>query len=350
MSNQLIFFIMGICAVLLIALIAGYVIITKRANKSEYKKIQRLQQGTKEKKFSSEVLFQKLYITYIRIPFIKRYILKVRRKLEIIHIDDEYVTRRDSAKILSRALLILIPLALITIIITHTNTLLMVILLIFELFMVDTLIDGSVDKIDDKILKEQLEFFSEIRHAYHEFNMVEEAIYQVSQDDERTVSIQGEKIYEILISDDPEMELEKYYDVAPNSFLKEFAGISYLTKEFGDRKVDGASLYLKNVNNITQEMQLEILKRDKLNYVFQSLAFISIVPVLALEPLKNWAVGNFNFTESWYNGKVGMVVQILIMIITFVSYLLVRKLKDNGSTNMNTKNTENPWQQKIYSK
>ena len=81
------------------------------------------------------------------------------------------------------------------------------------------------------------------------------------------------KIYEILISDDPEMELEKYYDIAPNNFLKEFAGVSYLTKEFGDRKVDGASLYLKNVNNITQEMQLEILKRDKLNYVFQK--FIS---------------------------------------------------------------------------
>ena len=350
MSNQVLFIIMGISAVLLIGLIAGYIIISKKSHGSEYKKIQKLQQGTKEKKFSAEVLFQRLYITYIRIPFIKRYILKIRRRLEIINIDDEYTTRRDSAKILTRALLVFFPLATITIIITHTNTLLMIILLLFELFMIDTLIDGSVDKIDNKILKEQLEFFAEIRHAYHEFNMVEEAIYQISQDDERTVSAQGEKIYEILISDDPEMELEKYYDVAPNSFLKEFAGVSYLTKEFGDRKVDGASLYLKNVNNITQEMQLEILKRDKLNYVFQSLAIISIAPVLLLEPLKSWAVDSFNFTESWYSGKPGLIVQILILIITFVSYILVRKLKDNGSTNINTKNTENPWQQKLYSK
>ena len=216
--------------------------------------------------------------------------------------------------------------------------------------MIDTLIDGSVDKKNDKLLKEQIDFFSEIRHAYHEFNMVEEAIYQVSQDDEMEVSRQGEKIYEILISDDPETELEKYYDVAPNTFLKEFAGVSYLTKEFGDRKVDGASLYLKNVNNITQEMQLEILKRDKLNYVFQSLSFIAIAPVLLLEPLKSWAITNFSFTDSWYNGKPGMIVQILILILTFVSYILVRKLRDNGSTGMNAKNTENPWQQKIYKK
>ena len=348
MSNQMIYYILGISVVAFIAIVIAYVIVRKRANKSEYKKIQRLQQGTKENKFSTDVILQKLYVRYIRMPFLKRYILKVRRKLEIINIDDEYITRRDSAKILTRALLILLPVAILTIIITHTNSLLMIVLLLYELFMVDTLIDGSVDKIDDKILKEQLEFFSEIRHAYHEYNMVEEAIYQVSQDDERTVSIQGEKIYEILISDDPETELEKYYDVAPNSYLKEFAGVSYLTKEFGDRRVDGASLYLKNVNNISQEMQLEILKRDKLNYVFQSLSFIAIAPVLLLEPIRSWAVDNFNFTESWYNGKSGLIVQILILLITFVSYVLVRKLKDNGSTNMNTKNTENPWQKKVY--
>ena len=348
MDNNAIFYLMGFAGGALVIIILIYVAMSKKMQKSEYKKIQRLQQGTRESSFSMEILYQKLYLTYLKIPFIKRYILKVRRKLEIINIDDEYNTRKGASKILTKALVILVPIAVLTIIFTSSNYLLMFILLIFELFMVDTLIDGSVDKIDDKLLKEQIDFFSEIRHAYHEFNMVEEAIYQVSQDDEKNISRQGEKIYEILIADDPETKLEKYYDIAPNSYLKEFAGVSYLTKEFGDRKIDGASLYLKNVNNITQEMQLEILKRDKLNYVFQSLSIISIAPVLLLEPLKNWAIDNFSFTASWYLGKPGMIVQILILILTFLSYILVRKIKDNGSTNINTKNTENPWQAKLY--
>lgn len=349
MSNQMILYIMGGSAVTLVIIVLIYFILSKKMQGSEYRKIQKLQQGTKQKSFSTEVLFQKLYLTYIKIPFIKRYALKIRRRLEIINIDDEYNTRKGTAKILTRTLAIVVPVMILTIMISSKNFLLMFILLLFELFMIDTLIDGSVDKIDNKILKEQIDFFSEIRHAYHEYNMVEEAIYQVSQDDEKDVSRQGEKIYEILISDDPEMELEKYYDIAPNSFLKEFAGVSYLTKEFGDRKVDGASLYLKNVNNITQEMQLEILKRDKLNYVFQSLSVIAIAPVLLLEPLKNWAISNFSFTASWYQGKVGMIVQMLILLITFVSYVLVRKLKDNGSTAIDTR-TENPWQEKLYKK
>ena len=172
----MIFYLMGGSAAAFVVIVIAYIILSKKMQKSEYKRIQKLQQGTKENKFSTEILFQKLYLAYIKIPFIKRYALKIRRRLEIINIDDEYNTRKGTAKILTKALVILVPLIDITIVITSSNYLLMFILLIFEVFMVDTLIDGSVDKIDNKILKEQIDFFSEIRHAYHEYNMVEEAL------------------------------------------------------------------------------------------------------------------------------------------------------------------------------
>ena len=339
-----------IAAVFLVFILIAFFIINKKMSKSEYAKMKKLQKGTKAQGFSLELFYQKVYIRLIKTPFINRYLYKLRRRLEIINIDDEYVTRRESAKILLQGLIIFFGIAFATILITKNNFLLMSILLIFELFIVDTMIFGMVDKIDNNLLKEQIDFFAEIRHAYHEFNMVEEAIYQVSLDDEKSISKQGEKIYEILISDDPETELEKYYDVAPNSYLKEFAGISYLTKEFGDREEDDSSLYLKNITNITQEMQIEILKRDKLNYVFQSLTFISIAPVLLLEPLKSWSISNFAFTSSFYNGKGGMIVQVLIVLLTVISYILIRKLKDNGGVQVDIQQNEHPWQEKVYKK
>ena len=191
MSKQLLFIIMGGSFGLLVVFGIIYYVLSKKMQKSEYKQIQKLQQGTKAGLFSAEVLYQKLYITYSKIPFIKRYLLKLRRRLEILNIDDEYATRRDSAKYITRALAILLPLAILIIIIAKDNFLLMFILLIFEVFMVDILLEGSVDKKDDALLVQQIDFFSEIRHAYHEFNMVEEAIYQVSQDDEKEVSRQG---------------------------------------------------------------------------------------------------------------------------------------------------------------
>ncbi len=350
MSNQGFLYLAIAIGVIFLVIVIVYLRLRKKMQSSQYKQLQQLKRGTQNTAFSADILFQRLYLQYRKIPLVKRYLLKLRRRLEILNIDDEYLTRKQASQILTKGLIIVIPLTIVIIWLTYSNVLLLGILLIFEIFIMDSMIDGMVDKIDNNLLKQQIDFFGEIRHAYHEFNMVEEAIYQTAQDNELEISRQAEKIYEILISDDPEMELEKYYDIAPNSYLKEFAGISYLTKEYGDRKKDGASLYLKNLNNITQEMQLEILKRDKLDYVFQSLSVISIVPMLFLEMIKNWSVSQFAFTKSFYMGKQGMIVQILVIVITFICYTLTRKLKDNGSVNTKTQNTENPWQEKLYRK
>lgn len=348
MNDTFFYIIIAIAGLGLFVIMLWYFILSRKINKEDLKYIKELKKGTENTGFSIDVLYQKLYVFYTRIPFLKRYLAKLRRRLEIINVEDEYLTRKQASEYLSGALLIIIPLTFIIIALTKTNTLLMFILLIFEIFITEIIIESSVDKLDNKILKQQIDFFAEIRHAYHETNMVEEAIYQVAQDDEKEISLQAQKIYEVLISDDPETELEKYYDTAPNSYLKEFAGISFLTKEFGDRTIDGSSLYLKNLNNITEEMQIEILKRDKLNYVFQSLSIISILPVLFIDAIKNWAISQFSFTSSFYNDKWGFLIQTLLLVITAVCFVLVRKVKDTGGIQSIT--NENPWQRKLYDK
>ncbi|MCI8276602.1 MAG: hypothetical protein HFJ46_01495 [Clostridia bacterium] len=350
MSDNFLLIIMGGAGGIFVFILLAYYILKSKMQNKETKYIAQLVEGTKEERFNMEIFYQKFYVKCLKIPFVRRYSLKLRRRLEIRNLDDEYLTRKQTAQIMFKAMLIVIPLTFVIILMTKANYMLMSTLLLFEIFFVETIISGMVDKIDNDLLKEQIDFFAEIRHAYHEFNMVEEAIYEVSQNDEVEVSRQAEKIYEVLISDDPETELEKYYDIAPNSFLKEFAGVSYLTKEFGDRKdKDGASLYLKNLNNITQEMQIEILKRDKLDYVFQSLSMIAAIPILFLDVVKNWAMGQFAFTSQFYNGTLGFITQIGLIILTFLCYMLTRKLKDNGSVNV-AKNMENPWQAKVYAK
>ena len=70
MNNQMIFYIMGGAVAAFVLVVIAYIILNKRMQTSEYRRIQKLQQGTKEKTFSTEVLFQKLYLTYIKIPFI----------------------------------------------------------------------------------------------------------------------------------------------------------------------------------------------------------------------------------------------------------------------------------------
>ena len=152
---------------------------------SQYKQLQQLRQGTQKSAFSADIIYQKLYLTYRKIPLVKRYLLKLRRRLEILNIDDEYLTRKQASQILTKGLVIVIPLTILIIALTYTNFMLLGILIIFEIFIMDSMIDGMVDKIDNNLLKQQINFFGEIRHAYHEFNMVEEAIYQTRSEERR---------------------------------------------------------------------------------------------------------------------------------------------------------------------
>ena len=74
MSTQfLTYVIYGTIAVFFIILVAYY-ILKKRIGKSEYQQIKKLRQGTERSKFSWEILYQKLYITYSKIPYIKTYV------------------------------------------------------------------------------------------------------------------------------------------------------------------------------------------------------------------------------------------------------------------------------------
>ena len=147
------YFLIGV-GVLFAVVVISYMMLKKKLDTSEVRQIQRLREGTKEKSFSSEVIYQKLYIFYLKIPFLKKYLLKIRRRLEIINIDDEYLTRKQASKILTNTLLIMTPVTLAIIALTKNNYLVLIFLLIFEVFMIDTFIGGMVDKLDNKLLKE----------------------------------------------------------------------------------------------------------------------------------------------------------------------------------------------------
>ena len=340
---------LSMMCMMLVFIIIAFIVIQSKNKKSDKAALKRSLEATGQKSVLSKTAFyQKVYLSLATTPVIKRYLFKVRMRLELVGNDDEFHVRAEAGRATLKAILLTILASVLLMYINRESTFMMMVSMIGVLVVVENITEMSVSKIEDKLLNQQLELFSEVRHAYHETNMVEEAIYDASLLEENEVNFQADKIYNMLIAPDPEMELEKYYDVAPNRFLKAFAGISYLTKEFGDRKVNDVSLYLKNMNNITQELQLEILKRQKLDYYFRSLSNIALAPILCIIPLKNWAESNFASTAKFYEGKGGYAMQVFMLVLIFACYALLKKIKDNGDTARFRIKKDNPWQEKLY--
>lgn len=346
MSMSILFGIL-IAGVAVLAII--YIMLQKKMQEGgKAYEIEKMLSSTKSGGFSMEVFYQKAYNFVVKIPYMSRYLFKIRRRLEILNNNDEYSVRKQAVKVTILSFLATVIIAAILMYINWPDVYMLALSLLGITVLHETMIEVMVNKLEDKILKQELDFFSEVRHYYHEYGMVEEAIYESAQTLSTEISIQGTAIYEILISNDCETELDKYYDVAPNRFLKAFAGISYLTKEYGDRKIDGASLYLKNINNITQELQMEIMKRDKIDYIFQSLTIIAIAPLFVIKILRNWAINTFSITSMFYNAKAGKVVEIIILLMGFLCYNILRRIKENNDRVKVSNSRANKWQEKVY--
>jgi len=133
MSNDMLMYLMIIIAGLFVAILIAYVLLNNKLKSKETKYVAQLVKGTQNKGFSLDVFYQKLYISFVKIPFLRRYVLKVRRRLEVINLEDEYLTRMQTAKIIFRSVLVVIPLTIIIIFFTRKNIILMLTLFLFEL-------------------------------------------------------------------------------------------------------------------------------------------------------------------------------------------------------------------------
>lgn len=328
-----------------------YYQITKRKyakNKVLYKKDQIVIKNKSSFKDIFDKIFQTFYLVALKIPVISYYTRKTRLKLEMVNDYTEYEIRRRTGKII--LISVIFVFAALFIFLNVVDDLMMSLIVIIMVFIVnDVIIDSQVNKVADKIVRQIPEVFTEIRHSFHEHGMVVEAFEEcIDELEDKEIMPQIRRIHDAITAENPEVQLEKYYDVAPNRFLKLFAGVSYLTMELGDRKVDGISVYLKNLNNILNDAYLDILKRDKINYMFRSLTAIAIAPIFFIDVLQNWSQSNFPALINFYSGSFGFIIKALILISIFVSYFALKVIKDDSNQVKFDRITQKRWQEKVY--
>ena len=340
----------GVALLGLIGVIVYYQL-TKRKyakNKVLYKKDQIVIKNKSSFKDIFDKIFQTFYLVALKIPVISYYTRKTRLKLEMVNDYTEYEIRRRTGKII--LISVIFVFSALFVFLNVVDDLMMSLIVIIMVFIVnDVIIDSQVNKVADKIVRQIPEVFTEIRHSFHEHGMVVEAFEEcIDELEDKEIMPQIRRIHDAITAENPEVQLEKYYDVAPNRFLKLFAGVSYLTMELGDRKVDGISVYLKNLNNILNDAYLDILKRDKINYMFRSLTLIAVAPIFFIDILQSWSQSNFPALINFYSGSFGFIIKALILISIFVSYFALKVIKDDSNQVKFDRITQKRWQEKVY--
>ena len=222
------FSVVGILALLV------YFSLVKRKYKKNNALFQKDQIVVKKKtSFSDQFdrLYQVFYIICISMPVLKYYTRKVRLKLEMVNDYTEYEIRKKTGNIMLVSVIFVLTALFVFLNVTH-DLYMQLIVIIAVLIVNEKVVDYRVSNVADKILRQIPEVFTEIRHSFHEHGMIEEAFNDaIDELEDKEITPQVKRIKEAILADNPEVQLEKYYDTAPNRFLKLFAGVSYLTME-----------------------------------------------------------------------------------------------------------------------
>lgn len=289
------------------------------------------------------ILFLRSYALFMKLPPLRFYVLKVRFRLSVLQVYDEFSLRRQTIKIVY---LILGTLTFVIGVLTamNPNLIFFLSLLIAAVVIQGLILDGYINRLEKKLLEQMLDLFGAVRLAYHRHGMVEDAIDESIESVGEEIALHAHRIYDALSDVKPDEALEKYYEVAPNRFLRAFAGISRMIMEFGDRKKDKGSLYLRGLASLTGEIQLDLIRRSKLDYLLKGLNLIALVPIFFTKPIEIWARRNFPLMDQFYLSKAGILAKLGIFLIILICYLLLQKLKSEEETDYKAGRNRNPWE------
>ncbi len=309
----------------------------------EYEQLRQPGKGTVKQTLHR--FLQQLYLFCEQVRPLRVYMATIRRRLTLIHPYEEWKLRLETMKISLAAWGLLVVIALpLSIFARDPLSFLMGFIILWVGHGI--VADVFIHRLENRLLHQLRHLITDIRHYFHRHGMVEEAFYDAAEAAPYEMALHGKAIYEVLMASDPEDELEHYYEVAPNRFLKGLAGISHLVREYGDKTLQTGSLYLKALERLTMELNLDILRREKLSYLLQGLTAIALFPILCTRPIEKWASSTFPAMDAFYAGKLGWITKAVILLIILVSYILLRRMQQLDGEQ--TIPCRRPWEQRLY--
>ncbi len=291
--------------------------------------------------------YQRSYVRFASVPIFGGQIRRIRQRLAVIGPYDELTLRRETMKITYAVLLIAVGLLLALALIGRSLPALLLGIM-GCLVLNGMMIDFFVHRVENRLLKDFRDFLEDNRHQFQATRMADEAIYEAAQLAGHDMKLHGERIHEVLTARDPDRSLAAYYEVAPNRYLKIFTGIARLITEYGDKATAKGSLYLNAVSRFIQDINFDLLRRQRLSYQLNSLTIIALSPILLSFPLQRWAEKYFPVMAEFYGSRLGTAAKLLLYAIAVLAYVLIRKLAETEESRYAPKPSGFRWEKKLY--
>lgn len=270
----------------------------------------------------------KAYPLLDELPVVKKLLHRMRSRLTMIHAGNEIMIRGRAAALTLMIIACIVLISLLSFLWT-SSWISRVTIMLVSIYLGGVLSDLFIGRLIKQMLYDQSSMILDIRHQYHQTHMVQVSLENAAERSKPMIAVHARQIAGILAAVDPEDELQKYYEIAPNRYMKQLAGVSFKIGEYGDADIHKGekSIYLSMLGNIREEIHMDINRRERIDRLLYGIIFVAISPVFMLDPIRNWAESMFPIVSNYYNSAWGMYSLILLYIIFVISFIALRVLK-----------------------
>lgn len=197
--------------------------------------------------------------------------------------------------------------------------------MIVMMILTKSMVYSKFDKEDISLLKSFEKYIQDVRFKFKYDGMIDEALKEALQNVDKEMYMQGSRIISSLESN--QKEETSYTEIAPNSFFMTFYALCETVKIYGDKQVDGRSLFVTNLSYLKDDINIELLKREKIAALFMGLKGITILPVFAIKPICMWGGNNIEALNGYYNSSLGKMSFVIITLIMMIIFNIIMKLR-----------------------
>lgn len=169
------------------------------------------------------------------------------------------------------------------------------------------------------------QFLVNVRNIYQNTGMVEEALQESIWESQEEIASHMQSLFMALDLEDSE-ELLEYKEGIAFPYILTFYILCKTCISYGDSYTMGKSAFLSNMNHLKEEIHNEVLRRKRLNHVFSGLLFVTVFPMLFIDCIRRWSIGNLPELIRYYDGGYGLLIKCILCIVTIIIFRLIQYL------------------------
>lgn len=191
-------------------------------------------------------------------------------------------------------------------------------------------VDKKVDKVNKNVYKQLRVTVSSLRQEYLRYNDIVEALNSAEYGDD--IRHCFEELMNIITATNGELRLREFFDRVPYRPVQTLARMCYDVNNVGDVQDEkGQSNFVNSLTLMSSDINAELERIQYQESTFGQIEYLPLAVIPGMKALEAFFLAQIPNTAIIYNGPIGYIFRVVILISCIVCYTVIARINSTNS-------------------